>query len=49
MKKKKDDIKKGAPKRKFTKPVIVTKLVTDSVVKVYGTYGPGNPVTQFGS
>ena len=41
--------KKKALKKKYKKPVVETKNITDSIVKVYGTYGPGNPVTVFGT
>ncbi len=41
--KKKSDKKKTSKKKKFVKPVLVTKVVTDTITQVYGTYGTPQP------
>ena len=47
MKKKSAD-KNKSNKKKFVKPIIVTKEVSDSILSVYGTYGAPTP-SSFGT
>lgn len=43
---KKPSKKPDKKKKKFVKPIIITKVISDSITSVYGTYG--YPNNQFG-